>query len=82
MDKRIEAFEFIKQALAKAVTHIDLEEVTETTDLLKENILDSLDSMVFIMELSELVDVDFPEEGLVEKGYYNISTLLDIISKE
>lgn len=56
-------------------------EVTEQTDLVGEQILDSLDAMVFLMELEDLTGVGFPEDAdLVELGAYRVPTLIDMLT--
>lgn len=73
-----EAFAMIKKALFVALKKEV--SVTEDTELLKEEMLDSLDGLVFLMELEQLTGIDVPEDAdLAEEGYYKISKLIKLI---
>lgn len=74
-----EIFKAIIEALSKAITNFDKSSVDENTDLIEEGVLDSLDSMVFLMELSELTQVDFPDDDLVDQGLFKIGKLITFI---
>jgi acyl carrier protein len=50
------------------------------TDLIKEEILDSLDSMVFILELAERSGKNFPEDDLVERGFFKVGHLVEFLA--
>ncbi len=50
------------------------------TDLIKEEILDSLDSMVFILELAERSGRSFPEDDLVERGFFKVGQLVEFLT--
>ncbi len=52
---RDEAFDLIKQALEATTTGLS-EKVTLTSDLIKDDIVDSLDSMNFLFELETLLN--------------------------
>ncbi|MFN8121919.1 MAG: acyl carrier protein [Thermoleophilia bacterium] len=53
-------------------------DITPGTDLVEEGVLDSLDAMVFLMELEDLTGVTFPEDAdLVELGAFRVPVLLD-----
>ena len=70
-----EALQFVHQALEKA-----LEKpvpVTLETDLFADRILDSLDTMIFFLNLSEKSGVDFPEEELSEGGFNKVSRIVE-----
>jgi acyl carrier protein len=70
------AFQAIRTAVERA--RKEPVEITPDTDLVGEEILDSLDAMVFLMELEELTGVSFPEDAdPVELGAYRVPTLLD-----
>jgi len=48
-----------------------------TTDLIEDKILDSLDGMVFLLEVEQAFDKGFPEDiDLVSEGYYKIEKLV------
>ena len=50
--------------------------VSETTDLVGEGVLDSLDAISFIFELERDSGVEFPQTDLAEQGYYRMPRLL------
>ena len=68
----------IHKALNKALD--EPPEVTLETDLIGEEILDSLDSMVFILELEKLSSKKFPEEDLEENGFFHVQKLVEFLS--
>jgi acyl carrier protein len=70
MDQQ-QALDAITQALRTALND-DTATVTIDTDLLGEEILDSLDGMVFLLELSAFTDKKFPENDLKEQGFFRI----------
>jgi acyl carrier protein len=50
------------------------------TDLVEEKILDSLDSLMFLLALSELSGKEFPEDlDLVEAGLYRVDNLVQYL---
>ncbi len=69
-----EALDFIHQALEKSLE----KQVTVTmeTDLFADKILDSLDTMIFFLTLSELTNVEFPEKDLEKAGFNKVSNLV------
>lgn len=69
-----EALDFIHQALEKSLEKQVT--VTEETDLFEEKILDSLDTMIFFLTLSELTGVEFPEKDLEQAGFNKVSNLI------
>ncbi len=55
-------------------------EIDESTDLKKDNILDSLDSMMFFMAFEEKFGITIPEDvNLEEQGYFSVEKLLQLI---
>ena len=70
-----EALATIHRALAKALEA----EVTVTpeTDLFAEEILDSLDTMIFFLTLEEMSGVKFPDKGLAEAGFNRVSRIIE-----
>ena len=55
--------------------------ITPETDLIEEGILDSLDGMVFLLEIETLTGKKFPDDiDLVKEGYYKIPKLLSLLS--
>lgn len=74
-----DAIRLIGDALERA-THKRVE-ITISTDLVEEGILDSLDGMVFAMELETLSGRKFPEDvDLVERGYFKVGKLVEFLS--
>jgi acyl carrier protein len=71
-----QALDAITQALRTALND-DKVVVTMETDLLGEDILDSLDGMVFLLELSAFTDKKFPEKDLKEQGFFKVRKLVD-----
>jgi acyl carrier protein len=56
-------------------------EINEESDLIEEGILDSLDGMVFILELEQATGKQFPPDAdLVEEGFYKMSKLIDYLT--
>lgn len=76
---REEALAAINKSLRKALDD-DSVTVGAGSDLIEEEILDSLDGMVFIMELSGYTDKKFPDTDLVELGFYKVDTLLEFLA--
>ena len=64
-----DALRLVHQSLEKALERPV--PVTPETDLFAEKILDSLDTMIFFLNLSEISGVDFPEKELSE-GEFNM----------
>lgn len=81
-----EALALIEQALLKAltesaVTSRESVDISIDTDLLDDEIIDdSLDGMVFFMELSESTGKTIPEVDLVEGGFYKVRRLVDFLT--
>jgi len=74
-----EAIQLIGDAIEKVIQK--RVEITVATDLVGDKILDSLDGMVFAMELEILSGRKFPEEiDLVEQGYFKIAKLVEFLS--
>ena len=75
-----EAMNHITTALKKALKEHDVEFSAEA-DLLKDKILDSLEGIVFIMELTELTGKEFPEDiDLIKAGLFKVGNLLDYLT--
>ena len=56
--------------------------LTLDTDLIGEGIIDSLDGMVFMLEVEQAFGKSFPEEiNLVTEGYYRMRTLVDYLNQ-
>ncbi len=74
-----EALDAINVSLRKALDD-DAASAQPGTDLVEEGILDSLDGMVFIMELSGHTEKKFPDEDLVDLGFYNVDKLVEFLT--
>lgn len=73
MDKIKQLEEILQYVCNKKVS------ITEDTDLLEDKILDSLDSMVFFMQLEEKLGISVSEDvDLKEEGYYKVKKLLTL----
>jgi acyl carrier protein len=65
----------ILEGVTKGKVTIDIE-----TDLIEQNILDSLDGMVFMLEVEQAFDKHFPDDiNLVKEGYYKVGKLVDFL---
>lgn len=74
-----QALQLINEALRKALND-QKASATIDTDLVKEGVLDSLDGMVFLLEISEKTGKDFPEKDLVELGFFRVRKLVEILT--
>jgi acyl carrier protein len=72
-----EAINLIERALQKALDKKI--SVNSGTDLFKEKILDSLDTMVFFLELEEVSGKKFPEENLAEAGFSKVGRIVEFL---
>ena len=76
-DKILEKIKLILEKITKKTMSINIE-----TDLIEDGILDSLDGMVFMLEIEQKFDVKFPEEiDLVEEGYYRLNKLVKYLEE-
>lgn len=82
-----DAMRLVEQALAKTLEEAKNPgggrkefSLAMDTDLIKEGILDSLDSMVFILELAEKSGKSFPEDDLVEGGFFQVGHLVQFLT--
>ena len=74
-----EAREMVVEAVRRAVKDRTVE-VPDGADLLERGILDSLDGMVFLLELSNLSGKEFPENDLAEAGFYKLDHLIAFLT--
>jgi acyl carrier protein len=75
-----EAMDYIATALRKVIKK-DKIEFSLKTDLVLEKILDSLDRLVFLLELSEMTKKEFPEDmDIVKVGLFKVSNLVDYLT--
>lgn len=71
----------ILQDLARKVTGKDVT-LTLETDLKKDGILDSVDALVFFMELDTAAGLSVPETAdLVAEGYYSVAKLARLLTE-
>jgi acyl carrier protein len=77
---RENALSAIREALQKTLDRsVD---ITEETDLIEAGVLDSLDGMVFLLELETASGCKFPEgKDLVKEGYYHVNKLLTLLTE-
>jgi acyl carrier protein len=71
-----QALDIINEALRKTLKDRSVTAKIDT-DLAGESILDSLDGMVFLLELSEKTNKTFPEKDLVELGFFRVRKLVE-----
>jgi hypothetical protein len=77
---QIEAMNYIAIALKKVIKR-DKIELSLKTDLISDKILDSLDRLVFLLELSELTEKEFPEDmDIVKVGLFKVFNLVDYLT--
>ena len=76
--ERKTALEALIKAVKAVVTDLDVE-ITEETDLLEDDILDSLDSMNFLFELEESIG----KISSINEEYsdFKVSALIDLLAK-
>jgi hypothetical protein len=75
-----EAMDYIAMALRKVIKK-DKIEFSLKTDLVLEKILDSLDRLVFLLELSEMTKKEFPEDmDIVKVGLFKVFNLVDYLT--
>lgn len=74
-----QALERINEALRKTLKDSTVSAKPDT-DLEGEGILDSLDGMVFLLELSESTGKPFPEKDLVELGFFKVRKLVEYLT--
>lgn len=74
-----QALQIINEALRKTLNDAKASAGIDT-DLVGENILDSLDGMVFLLEISEKTGKTFPEKDLVELGFFRVRKLVEILT--
>lgn len=74
--------EKLLQTIASAVEAVIKKpaDISIDTDLIEDGILDSLDGMVFLLELEQATGKHFPEDvDLVAEGFYKVRKLLDLL---
>lgn len=74
-----EALDAINKSLRKALDD-ETASAKPGMDLIDEEILDSLDGMVFILELSSYTEKKFPDTDLVDLGFYNVDKLVEFLT--
>ena len=76
--KSSEALVAIHAAL-KAATRNDSIALPIAGDLVQLKVVDSLEGMVFLLELSKLTGVEFPEEDPIEQKLFDIKRLTEYL---
>ena len=74
-----QALQLINETLRKVLNDRKVS-ATIDTDLVGDNVLDSLDGMVFLLEISEQTGKTFPEKDLVKLGFFRVRTLVEILT--
>lgn len=78
----VEILKAIHDSVMQSVDEPSEAIINEETHLIEDKVLDSLDSMIFLLNLSELVGVNFPEdEDLEDQGLFAVSTLIKYIQE-
>lgn len=81
--KKAEALDLIRETLEKVTKSPVPAEFGPDCDLIESGILDSLDSMVFSLDLEQATGKSFPEDvDLVAEGYYKMPKLLSFLTEE
>ncbi|MGJ4932276.1 acyl carrier protein [Bradyrhizobium sp. HKCCYLS2038] len=75
---RAQALELIAAALCKTLDK-DAIAIDENTDLIGEEIIDSLDSMVFLLELSAKIGKEVSDEDAGNPEFYRVGRLLEFV---
>lgn len=71
---------FIGEALEKAVG--EAKTVTEATDLIEDEVVDSLDSALFLVELEKIVGCQIPQADVNDKNLMKVGNLITYISEK
>jgi acyl carrier protein len=74
-----QALQLINETL-RSVLNDQKVSATIDTDLVGDNVLDSLDGMVFLLEISEKTGKTFPEKDLVKLGFFRVRKLVEILT--
>lgn len=75
---RLEAFQLVLTSLKKAA-NIEADGLSETTDLIKEGLIDSLDSMTLLFEVESTIGNRLEIDDEIDD--FKISTMIDLIIK-
>ena len=57
------------------------EEITDNTDLIESGILDSLQLVLLINEISEQFDVSIPEDDVTPENFKSVSAIVRLLSQ-
>jgi acyl carrier protein len=74
-----QALQLINETLHKVLNDRKVS-ATLDTDLVADSVLDSLDGMVFLLEISEKTGKTFPEKDLVKLGFFRVRKLIEILT--
>jgi len=73
-----EAFALVESALRKALNRdvkIELQ-----TDLVRDGVIDSLDGLVFVMELTNLSEKTISDEQIQQPEFFNVQKLCEFLA--
>lgn len=69
------------QEIVRSVKKNDALIITPEMDLLEEKILDSLDGLIFFMQLDTQYGISIPEDAdLAKDGYFKMEKLLSLLA--
>lgn len=74
-----QALDNIRAALAKTLNR-DSVAIDTATDLIGDGIMDSLDSMVFLMELSTRTGRDVPDDKATDPEFFKVKQLVAFLA--
>lgn len=74
------ALENIIEALSKTLKTDNVPEISKSTHLLEEDILDSLDALVFFLELEKISGVKIKDEDFDDQNIYIVENILNYSS--
>jgi acyl carrier protein len=73
-----QALGLISAALCKTLNK-DTVTIDDKTDLIRDGIIDSLDSMVFLMELSAKIGKEVSDEDANDPEFFRVSQLVEFV---
>lgn len=76
-----QAIEVIKASLLKTLNRVDVAFNAET-HLIQEGVLDSLDSMVFLMELSGRIGKDVSDDDANNPEFFQVRRLISFLTSK
>ena len=55
-------------------------DISKETHLIKDDVVDSLDSAVFLLEIEKLVDIKLTDKDIDERDLFKVSNLLEFVN--